>query len=87
LATIRTSLAGALADGKTREASLITFLAAAANITVFGICGAFWVLLIGLLAYAVLSMAACRRGGSNTAPPPPVPGKPADARQAQAPNL
>ncbi|MBB3121801.1 benzoate/H(+) symporter BenE family transporter [Pseudoduganella violacea] len=55
LGTIGGSLAGALADAKTREASLITFLAAAANITLLGIGGAFWGLVIGLLAYAVLN--------------------------------
>ena len=54
LGTIGGSLAGAMADAKTREASLITFLAAAANIKLLGIGGAFWGLVIGLLAYAVL---------------------------------
>lgn len=55
LGTIGGSLAGAMADPKTREASLITFLAAAANIKMLGIGGAFWGLLIGLMAYAVLN--------------------------------
>jgi len=55
LGTIGGSLASALADAKTREASLITFLAAAANITLFGIGGAFWGLVIGLAAYAALN--------------------------------
>ncbi|UTY59718.1 benzoate/H(+) symporter BenE family transporter [Massilia sp. erpn] len=55
LGTIGGSLASALADVKTREAALITFLAAAANITLLGIGGAFWGLAIGLLAYAVLN--------------------------------
>ncbi|MNV86287.1 Inner membrane protein YdcO [compost metagenome] len=55
LGTLGGSLASALADAKTREASLITFLAAAANITLLGIGGAFWGLLIGLLAYALLN--------------------------------
>lgn len=55
LGTIGSSLAGAMSDAKTREASLITFLAAAANINLFGIGGAFWGLLIGLMAYAVLN--------------------------------
>ena len=54
LGTIGGGLAGAMADAKTREASLITFLAAAANIKLLGIGGAFWGLVIGLLAYAVL---------------------------------
>ncbi|ENO84436.1 benzoate/H(+) symporter BenE family transporter [Thauera linaloolentis] len=55
LGTIGGSLASALADARTREASLITFLAAAANITMFGIGGAFWGLVVGLLAHAVLN--------------------------------
>lgn len=55
LGTIGSSLASAMADAKAREASLITFLAAAANITLLGIGGAFWGLVIGLVAYAVLN--------------------------------
>ena len=55
LGTIGGSLASALADARTREASLITFLAAAANISLLGIGGAFWGLVIGLLAHAVLN--------------------------------
>ncbi|WP_030129681.1 benzoate/H(+) symporter BenE family transporter [Pseudomonas sp. QTF5] len=55
LGTIGASLASAMADVKSREASLITFLASAANITLLGIGGAFWGLLIGLAAYALLN--------------------------------
>jgi benzoate membrane transport protein len=55
LGTIGGSLASAMADAKAREASLITFLAAAANITLLGIGGAFWGLVIGLTAYAMLN--------------------------------
>ncbi|OAI94095.1 benzoate transporter [Pseudomonas putida] len=55
LGTIGSSLSSAMADAKSREAALITFLAAAANITLFGIGGAFWGLVIGLLAHAVLN--------------------------------
>lgn len=55
LGTIGGSLASATADAKTREAALITFLAAAANITLLGIGGAFWGLLIGLAAHALLN--------------------------------
>uniref|UniRef100_UPI003D01A552 benzoate/H(+) symporter BenE family transporter n=1 Tax=Alcaligenes faecalis TaxID=511 RepID=UPI003D01A552 len=55
LGTIGGSLAGAMADIKSREAALITFLASAANITLFGIGGAFWGLVIGLLAYFILN--------------------------------
>ncbi|MEN3160588.1 benzoate/H(+) symporter BenE family transporter [Tistrella mobilis] len=60
LGTIGGSLASALAEPAGREAALITFLAAAANITMLGIGGAFWGLLIGLLAH----LALCRRGPS-----------------------
>lgn len=55
LGTIGGSLASAMAEAKAREASLITFLAAAANISMLGIGGAFWGLLIGLMAYAALN--------------------------------
>lgn len=55
LGTIGGSLASAMADARTREAALITFLAAAANVNLLGIGGAFWGLVIGLLAYAVLN--------------------------------
>ncbi|WP_029654288.1 benzoate/H(+) symporter BenE family transporter [Marinobacter daepoensis] len=55
LGTIGGSLASAMAEAETREASLITFLAAAANITLLGIGGAFWGLVIGLIAHGVLN--------------------------------
>lgn len=55
LGTIGGSLVNALGEPSAREAALITFLASAANITLWGIGGAFWGLVIGLLAYAVLN--------------------------------
>jgi len=55
LGTIGGSLAGAMSDAKSREAALMTFLAAAANINLLGIGGAFWGLVIGLFAYVVLN--------------------------------
>ncbi|AKX50331.1 benzoate transporter [Thiopseudomonas alkaliphila] len=55
LGTIGGSLSNALSESKTREAALITFLASASNIQLFGIGGAFWGLLIGLIAYAALN--------------------------------
>ncbi|MDC2862046.1 benzoate/H(+) symporter BenE family transporter [Delftia sp. DT-2] len=65
LGTIGGSLANALADAKTREASLITFLAAAANISMLGIGGAFWGLVIGLVAHAVLNCQWPRRAARS----------------------
>lgn len=61
LGTIGGSLASAMTNPQTREAALITFLAAAANIKLFGIGGAFWGLVIGLVAYAVLNGRMSRR--------------------------
>jgi len=61
LGTLGGSLASAMADARTREASLITFLAAAANIRLLGIGGAFWGLVIGLVAHAVLNGRLPRR--------------------------
>lgn len=55
LSTIAGSLANAMSDNHTREAALITFLATAANITLFGIGGAFWGLVLGLISYFVLN--------------------------------
>ncbi|WP_407921866.1 benzoate/H(+) symporter BenE family transporter [Brucella pecoris] len=55
LGTIGSSLAGAMSDPAHREAALITFLASAANINLFGIGGAFWGLIIGLVAHIVLN--------------------------------
>lgn len=55
LGTISSSLSSAVADPSAREASLITFLVTAANISLFGIGGAFWGLVIGLIAHFLLT--------------------------------
>lgn len=55
LGTIGGSLAGAMADPRSREAAVITFLASSAKISLLGIGGAFWGLVIGLVAYIVLN--------------------------------
>ncbi|MFC7454297.1 benzoate/H(+) symporter BenE family transporter [Insolitispirillum peregrinum] len=64
LGTIGGSLAGAMALPASREAALITFLASAANIKMFGIGGAFWGLVIGLVASFVLNGQVRRRRSS-----------------------
>ncbi|MCX5590785.1 benzoate/H(+) symporter BenE family transporter [Alcaligenes endophyticus] len=56
LGTIGGSLANALAESKTREAALITFLATAADIQFLDVGGAFWGLVVGLLAYVCLNV-------------------------------
>ena len=65
LGTIGASLASAMADARSREAALITFLAAAANISLLGIGGAFWGLVIGLLAHAALNGRLPGFGGAS----------------------
>ena len=55
LGTIAGSLANAMSDVDSREAALITFVATAANISLFGIGGAFWGLVLGLISYLVLN--------------------------------
>ncbi|MBP6562759.1 MAG: benzoate/H(+) symporter BenE family transporter [Neisseriaceae bacterium] len=54
LGTIGSSLANALADVTTRETALMTFLATAANVTLWGVGGAFWGLVIGLLCHVLM---------------------------------
>lgn len=55
LSTIAGSLTNAMSDINTREAAMITFLATSANINLFGIGGAFWGLVLGLISYFVLN--------------------------------
>jgi benzoate membrane transport protein len=48
-------LAGAVKEERDREAALITFLATASGVTLFGIGSAFWGLVLGVAAHLVLS--------------------------------
>ncbi|MES3024807.1 MAG: benzoate/H(+) symporter BenE family transporter [Pseudomonadota bacterium] len=48
LSTIGNSLAAALADEAGRDAALVTFLVTASGLTLFGVGGAFWGLLMGI---------------------------------------
>ncbi|MNT25878.1 Inner membrane protein YdcO [compost metagenome] len=43
-----------MADARTRETALITFLATAANVTLLGVGGAFWGLVAGLTAHLLI---------------------------------
>lgn len=54
LGAIGGSLANAMADPRARETALITFLASAANITLFDIGGAFWGLVAGMAAHGII---------------------------------
>ena len=49
--TLQANLLGAWQDEPTREASLVTLLASASGMTLFGIGSAFWGLLMGVAVY------------------------------------
>ncbi|MGO4676285.1 benzoate/H(+) symporter BenE family transporter [Bosea sp. 2YAB26] len=72
LGTIGGSLASAMADPRSREAALITFLASSAKISLLGIGGAFWGLVIGLVAYVILHGRLPRRVSVEGARPSAV---------------
>ena len=55
LSTIANSLYTAVADERSREAAVITFVVTASGITLFGIGAAFWGLVAGVLANFVIS--------------------------------
>lgn len=59
LATLANALVGAVQDAAWRLSALATVLIAAGNVTLFGIGGAFWALLAGLLIHVVVE-----RGGA-----------------------
>ncbi|MGY5129419.1 benzoate/H(+) symporter BenE family transporter [Streptomyces nigrescens] len=63
LGALAGGLTGAVKEEKDREAALITFLATASGVTLFGIGSAFWGLLFGVIAHFVLT----RRRGTPTA--------------------
>lgn len=54
LGAIGGSLATALGDPRGRETALMTFLATAADVTLFGLGGAFWGLLVGLVVHGLI---------------------------------
>ncbi|WP_406286010.1 benzoate/H(+) symporter BenE family transporter [Embleya sp. NBC_00896] len=56
-------LTGAMADDEHREAAMITFLATASGVTMWGIGSAFWGLIAGVLAHVVLSARPVSRRG------------------------
>ncbi|MEX0427358.1 benzoate/H(+) symporter BenE family transporter [Nocardioides sp. DS6] len=64
LATLGSSLSGALSSMDGREAAVVTFLVAASGVTLLGVGAAFWALAAGLAVVAVLR----RRAGLRMAP-------------------
>ncbi|SFP89513.1 benzoate membrane transport protein [Geopseudomonas sagittaria] len=63
LVTLSNSLAGALQDVRQREPALITFLVTASGLSLLGVGAAFWGLVAGGLASAVLNGNLSRRVG------------------------
>lgn len=64
LGTIGNGLAGAMRDEKHREPALVTFLVTASGLSLLGIGAAFWGIVAGLIATAVLIRRATPRGTS-----------------------
>lgn len=62
LGAITTNILGALHDEEHREASMITFLATASGMSFLGLSSAFWGIVIGGMAYVVLTKS---RAGST----------------------
>ncbi len=54
LGALSSGLAGAMADESDREAGVITFLMTASGVSFFGVGSAFWGLIAGVIAYAIL---------------------------------
>ncbi|MNY69127.1 Inner membrane protein YdcO [compost metagenome] len=61
LVTLSNSLAGALQDVRQREPALITFLVTASGLSLFGVGAAFWGLVAGALASAILNGRTAQR--------------------------
>ncbi|MFC6596796.1 benzoate/H(+) symporter BenE family transporter [Kitasatospora paranensis] len=55
LASFQGSLAGAVADERGRDGAVVTFLATASGMTLFGIGAPFWGLLLGVATHTVLT--------------------------------
>jgi benzoate membrane transport protein len=63
LASLQGSLAAAVADEEGRDAAVVTFLATASGMSLFGIGSAFWGLLLGVGTHLVLHARGRRRRG------------------------
>jgi len=60
LATLTSALLGSMSDPTWRLSALVTVLVAAGNLTLFGIGGAFWALVAGLLTHFIAERSARR---------------------------
>jgi len=61
LGAISNSLSSALEDKEHLDASLITFMATASGVSLFGIGSAFWGVVLGSLVYAINHLLRNRR--------------------------
>ncbi|MEU6233278.1 benzoate/H(+) symporter BenE family transporter [Kitasatospora sp. NPDC047058] len=62
LASLQGSLAAAVAEERGRDAAVVTFLATASGMSLYGIGSAFWGLLFGLAVHLVLDVRPGRKG-------------------------
>ena len=63
--TIASALAASMADAGERDAALVTFIVSASGMSLFGLGAAFWGLLFGLGAHALLRCKGSSRLGMN----------------------
>lgn len=66
LGAITNSLSAALEDKEHLDASLITFMATASGVSIFGIGSAFWGVVLGSAVYALRAMLVARRSTAST---------------------
>jgi benzoate membrane transport protein len=71
LGAIANGLSGAMAEDKTREPALLTFLITASGVSFLGLGAAFWGLIVGVAAYLALSFQPSWTLASKTTPTEP----------------
>lgn len=63
--TVASALAASMADAGERDAALVTFIVSASGMSLFGLGAAFWGLLFGLAAHALLRWKYARQPGMS----------------------
>lgn len=64
--TIANAMAASMSDAKDRDAALVTFIVSASGMSLFGLGAAFWGLLFGLAAHALLRWKFSRRAEADS---------------------
>jgi benzoate membrane transport protein len=63
--TIANALSASMSDVKDRDAALVTFIVSASGMSLFGLGAAFWGLLFGLAAHALLRWKLARKASAE----------------------